>query len=213
MATAVADVPEGFGPGVYRGEQDVAATGTEASTAPTTAPVATTAAPTNGALAETKPEVAPPYPLRNHAIQVSSLPAHPILLNSSTAPSLDSFLHALLTPALQLIDTTFPQKWTTGSKKKSKPASAEVKLYRWEDTRADQTWFIRRSTHANVPNPGTFTYAELDDALRVQHSVKEADYTPDVYNLVEVAHWGPSEGLEPTMVFEGFSEIDMRREC
>lgn len=158
------------------------------------------------------PDVAPPSNLlRNQSLSIADLPEHPVLAQTSVASSLQSFLHALLTPALQLADTTWPKQWTGGNSKASKPASAKVKLYRWEDNRADQTWFIRRSTHANVADAGTFTWAELDDSLRIDHSQREAEYTPDIYQSVEICRWGPEQGLTDG-ILEGFSAIDMRGE-
>jgi hypothetical protein len=67
-------------------------------------------------------------------------------------------------------------------------------------------WVARRSIHADAHEKGTASWDEFEDGLRVEHSKKEGEYTPDVADVVEVCSW-PLEAMDgweqPTLaVFE-----------
>ena len=132
---------------------------------------------------------------------IDSLPPHPALSptisaqNNGEAPHqpdrLLSFARTLLAEAVAFTDDYLPREFTSKSLKPSPPATAKVELL--EHIRRqrgnEETWFARRSIHADRAAPGTATFAELDAGLRHEHSLHEMQYTPDVFDAHEVLSW------------------------
>lgn len=143
--------------------------------------------------------VTPLVRLLPHA--VNTLPKHPALAptisaqNHGEAPQdpdrLLKFAQTLLAEAVAFTDDYLPRKFKPKSTKSSPPATAKVELL--EHVRCprgnEETWFARRSTHLNQAEPGTATFAEMDAALRHEHSLHEMQYTPDVFDAHEVLSW------------------------
>ncbi|MCJ1395891.1 hypothetical protein MMC18_008777 [Xylographa bjoerkii] len=145
-------------------------------------------------------------------------------------PSLSTFLTALLSEATAFIDHTLPATFTVSSTTKtSSPAIAPVTLLKhaytpaslasipWSTSpvprsvapTAGEAWFARRSRHANARSTGTADWAEFDDGLRVQHSEKERQYTPDVYESAKVLDWD-AETAALDLGAAGFHAVDLR---
>lgn len=151
-------------------------------------------------------------------------------------PPLYDFINAILKEANHFVETTLPDTFTTVcTNKTSKPALAKVELLKrmirnqelaevpwnagtvprrgvrktalWVGT-GGEAWFARRSIHANQSEEGTADWPEFDKGLRVDHSEKERQYTPDVYDNHRVLDWDEqTRGLE----FEGgWTQVDMR---
>ncbi|MCJ1477976.1 hypothetical protein MMC13_006651 [Lambiella insularis] len=163
-------------------------------------------------------------------LNLASLPAHPSLPSSPSRPSLATFLSALLSEALTFADHTLPQTFhLSSSSKRSPPATSPVALLKRQLTPADlaaipfrtgpvpraasevqtrngEAWFARRSRHAPRAEPGTASWAEFDEGLRVGHSEKERMYTPDVYDSYRVLGW---EGEMSGVRVQGFEEVEM----
>lgn len=77
----------------------------------------------------------------------------------------------------------------------------------------DEHWFSRRSVHKNSKGEnGTADWSEFVDGLMRNHSVHEADYTPNVFDCREVCNW-EGEGLKGES-FDGWEEVRMNgRSC
>jgi len=180
---------------------------TETTLAPT-APTATAAVDEPSLVPGPKVAAPPSLMLRNIALDLLVLPTHPSLSNENDKagnPSLEAFMAALIANALQYIDGDMPKSWTSGGTKKSKPCMAEVKIYKWDNPKAAGQWTIRKSTHANVKDHGTFTWEEMDEGLRVDHSLKEKEYTDDIFDVFQVCRWDTTG-----VVVEGCQDLDMR---
>ena len=142
----------------------------------------------------------------------------PDRLSSSERPNLISFMEELLDQATIFIDDTLPATFKEGGLQKSKPSvgkvrvlkrmipPAELKAVPWINSsiprnwsangerKPGETWFARRSRHANHSHEGTADLDEFDYGLRYNHSKHEQDYTPDVFDAYKVLDW--SEQIE-----------------
>ncbi|KAK6438127.1 hypothetical protein LTR95_005672 [Oleoguttula sp. CCFEE 5521] len=127
------------------------------------------------------------------------LPAHPIFLSSDASdgvqrPDAATYAATILAEAEGFMTSYLPSKFRTKSRDKSSPPSAaQVELLSHEIASSDlparspeaygalpEAWFARTSIHENAAKDGTATWEEFDFGLRVDHSVHEMEYTPDV---------------------------------
>lgn len=176
------------------------------------------------------------YPLTlgevpNHP-QFANVPQTPkAMQESSTHPEIVPFLRAVLAEASTFIDTTVPSTFVKKQLKASKPAVAKVQLLQrtitpeelaqvpWTTSKLPrhvdpakaaakmEPWFARRSRHSNQSEDGTADYPEFDAGLRVEHSVKERMYTPNVFDSYKVLDWdADTKGLD---IGDGWRDVDM----
>lgn len=130
--------------------------------------------------------------LRLKPLLPSDLPSHSQLASLQSAGKqidIQAFIREVLTEAVDFTDSllheTFQKK---GSPKSSPPSTAQVQLLQ-SDLMKGETWFARHSTHVNAAQQGTANYAEFEEALLREHSVKEAEYTPDIFDHHKVMDW------------------------
>lgn len=147
-----------------------------------------------------------------------------INLDANGHPCLGPFLNTVLSEATAFVDQTLPSTFKSKGTKSNPPATAKIEVSQrmisseeiskipWtagniprKSSRAKQNygeaWFARKSTHTNKGQPGTATWREFDEGLRVNHSEHEREYTPDVYDSHKVLSWDEdigrlAEGLE-----------------
>ncbi|KAI9700568.1 MAG: hypothetical protein M1820_006722 [Bogoriella megaspora] len=161
--------------------------------------------------------------LHLHPLPPTSLPSHPILSphqpTPSSLPPLSVFAANALSEATTLIDKTLPSTFTSTTKSKpSPPSTAPVELLSrsipasslpegvkgaGDSSSKGEAWFARRSRHEDKKEKGTATWEEFEDGLLREHSKHEGEYTPDVYDAVEVVRWGSEE----IGVVEGFEGV------
>ena len=76
-----------------------------------------------------------------------------------------------------------------------------------------EAWAARRSRHRDEAIKGSASWAEFEEGIRKEHSVKEGKYAPDVVDVVRVLDWdGEIEELGQVGVGGGWEDADMRSE-
>ncbi|OCL08954.1 hypothetical protein AOQ84DRAFT_354246 [Glonium stellatum] len=140
--------------------------------------------------------------LRRRPLGSNQLPKQALLATAQeSAVGLAEFVEAALSQGLALAD----EIQTSFTKKGSK--NSVDSYFRQSD---GEKWFARSSEHQDNKAKGTADFEEFDFGLRIDHSIHEKDYTPDVYDANKLLDWdaeiqagGLSEGVG------GFSEIKM----
>ena len=153
--------------------------------------------------------------LRLRPFSPRELPANPVLASAQDEPKqtveLKPFIHEVLTEAVDFSDsvvpTTFQKK---GSPKSSGISTAKVQLLS-SDLISGEAWFARQSEHEDAPTNGTASYAEFENGLYHQHSLNEADYTPDVYDSHKVCDWSTDIGGLGNGMGTQFKQVAMER--
>lgn len=172
-------------------------------------------------------------------LKLDELPSHPALVfeasttDANGRPNLRPFIKATLEQAVTFVDNILPATFKPGSEKPSLPAVAKVQLLRrdipgpvlaqipWLDSKVPrdipegiseigETWFGRKSRHANRQEKGTARFSEFDYGLRTDHSEHEGEYTPDVFDTYKVLDWtvyNDSDEEDPT--FGDYKNVTM----
>ncbi|KAF2429874.1 hypothetical protein EJ08DRAFT_734607 [Tothia fuscella] len=170
--------------------------------------------------------------VRLHVLSPSELPSHPVLSSSqkhsstdtSASPHLKTFITQALTEGATFIDKTIPQTFRPTNTKPSPPSEASVASSKrkiskgdilngikegkpgFAKTWRDEVWFARRSVHVQGREMGRASWIEFVDGLLRNHSLNEADYTPNVFDAREIGNWEDElRGIE----FEGYDEVRM----
>jgi hypothetical protein len=178
---------------------------------------------------------APRTLLKLAVLSPSQLPAHPALesaqngTSSSPPPPLLEFVTQLLREGAQFADATIPNEFQHVKIQhlpRSKGGDVEVLTGGpgVDDPAANdgrgEFWFCRRSRHTLIkdgaPERGKASWEEFDDALFRDHSVKEGEYTPDIYDAHKILDW--SEGLNGQKIEDWYdvgleSEFRKRHLC
>jgi hypothetical protein len=168
--------------------------------------------------------------VRLRVLNPSALPSHPILSAQQTpdpdqhnTPTLKQFISQALTEGAHFIDTTIPATFTPTKVSASPPSEARVHSSKGKISKqdlldkveggkavdhewSDEFWFARRSVHTPGMEVGTAPWTEFVNGLLRDHSVHEADYTPNVYDGREVCTW---ETELKDLVLEGYEEVRM----
>jgi hypothetical protein len=167
--------------------------------------------------------------VRLRVLNPAELPSHPILApaqdNATEQTSLKTFVTQVLTEGTTFIDKTIPSTFTTTNTKASPPSTAHVTSSKrkissgdilngigegntWGFAQAwrDEFWFARKSVHAQAEETGTAAWKEFVDGLLRDHSVHEADYTPNVFDARKICDWEEELGA---VGFVGFEEVRM----
>ncbi|KAL8719064.1 MAG: hypothetical protein Q9225_003880 [Loekoesia sp. 1 TL-2023] len=159
--------------------------------------------------------------------------SEPSTIDVNGRPNLGPFIKAVLDEAVTFVDSALPATFKPGSEKSSTPAAAKVQILRrditgselskipWLDSKiprdtpnnigsTGETWFARRSRHANRQDKGTARFAEFDYGLRVSHSEHEGEYTPDVFDTYKVLDWAvQDDSTEEESNFANYKHITM----
>lgn len=131
---------------------------------------------------------------------------------SSGRPQLLPFVKEILDQATSFVDDVLPRTFSELNEKRSTPAAAKVKVLKREldaqelsqipwatgkiprkvtlprESRGE-SWFARRSCHANQSQTGTASLAEFEQGLLDDHSAHEQQYTPNVSDARHVLDW------------------------
>jgi len=145
--------------------------------------------------------------LRRRPLGLNDLPKQALLATTQeSAVELTDFVKAALNQGLALAD----QIQTSFTKKGSKNY---VDNYLKQSD--GEKWFARSSAHQDSKAKGTADFEEFDFGLRVDHSIHEKDYTPDVYDANKILDWDSEiqTGVVSASVGGGFSEIKMCSMC
>ncbi|KAL9603369.1 MAG: hypothetical protein Q9219_001231 [cf. Caloplaca sp. 3 TL-2023] len=159
--------------------------------------------------------------------------SEPSTIDVNGRPNIGPFIKAVLDEAVAFIDTSLPATFKQRSKKSSAPATAKVQLLEREITgpelaevswldgkiprympadveKSGETWFARRSRHANRQAKGTARFSEFDYGLRVSHSEHEGEYTPDVFDVYKVLDWAvEDDSTEEESNYADYKNITM----
>ncbi|KIW01711.1 uncharacterized protein PV09_06888 [Verruconis gallopava] len=142
--------------------------------------------------------------LKLQLLAPSQIPAHPALesVQSNASADLTSFVSQLLSEGKHFADEVIPKTFkhvkiqrlprSRGGDVEVLAGGKEVDDPAGNGGRGEY-WFARRSTHTLLPDgiqeQGKASWGEFVDALFVDHSVKEGEYTPDVYDSHRVCDW------------------------
>lgn len=152
-------------------------------------------------------------------------------LDQDGRPKLTAFIKEVLDQAKEFVDDTLSSTFREESIKKSPPATAQVRLLSrnitsaqldkvsWLESRiprqppanslkSGETWFARRSRHANLSQEGTADFGEFDYGLRIDHSEHEREYTPEVFDSFKVLEWDLERDGEE-LIIDGYNQIRM----
>ncbi|KAI6710895.1 hypothetical protein JHW43_006576 [Diplocarpon mali] len=134
---------------------------------------------------------------------------------SRSPPSLQNFIHHILSESIPFIDSVAPKSdippsslapWKPrGSPRTYASSSAPVHVYervvRGEELDAvegmsahgrafkDETWFCRRSVHRDAAEKGTASWQEFEHAFREQHAESEDAFTPTIIASRQAMSW------------------------
>ena len=155
----------------------------------------------------------------------------PSILDQTGRPNLIPFIRAILDEATSFVDMVVPCRFTDDGLKSSPPSTGKVRLSKklikgselaqvtWESStiprtapqgtqKTSEAWFARTSIHRSQTLEGTANFAELDFALRRDHSKHEREYTPDVFDDFKVLDWDFS--VEPNgLAIDEYRHITM----
>lgn len=133
--------------------------------------------------------------IRLRPLSLNELPPQQALGNTSSTVQLQPLVSTILSQGLKFVDEEFSNFTRKNLAADSKPSLAQVEVLSLE--REKETWFARRSKHANAPTEGSASWEEFDGVLRVQHAKNEMNYTPDVIDAYQVCEWsGPDLQIE-----------------
>ena len=149
------------------------------------------------------------------ALHLDELPHHPDLFpaTSPSSPALSVFLRAVFTEACaEDFEGGFSAlgTWSPEQGRVAMPALAggdadvPVVVEKRKKTSGKETWFARRSTHAE----SDVKYAELDDLLTTDHSWYEYLYTQDLYDGNMLLEWDPRDLEDAANTFKADLAID-----
>lgn len=143
--------------------------------------------------------------LKLAVLSPSQLPAHSDLASAQDGSSeeLIAFVTQLLTEGAHFADTRIPKEFKHQKIQhlpRSKGGDVEVLAGgpSVDDPAANhgrgEFWFARRSRHTLLaegakPEQGKASCDEFEDALFIEHSVKEGEYTPDIYDAHKLLDW------------------------
>lgn len=156
--------------------------------------------------------------IRLAPLQLGDLPAHPVLpLSKDARPDVAVFLRALLDDGCAFLSPrSFSQHFSHQSTKSSAPSAATVEILTytvpaseitqisWSEGQAVarskpraagvENWAARRSLHQDISSksvekPGHASWAEFLFGLRDEHSVREMEFTPSLYDARRVLDW------------------------
>ncbi|KAL8675333.1 MAG: hypothetical protein Q9168_000290 [Polycauliona sp. 1 TL-2023] len=155
----------------------------------------------------------------------SVLQPGPDIPTADQRPPIRAFIKAILDAAVVFIDDTLPTTFKEHSNKPSMAAKTRVELLQrtisakelskvdWQGSEvprhppanvASETWFARRSHHANQQADHTAQFFEFDHGLRIRHCEHEGEYTPEIYDTYRVLDWEISDAL--ARVESGFTD-------
>lgn len=151
--------------------------------------------------------------LRMRPLTPKELPPHPLLeklqAGQSQPVDLRHFVNEVLEEAIEFSDSVIPSTFQKkGSPKSSPPSTAKVQLLSSELIQGE-TWFARQSIHENAPLEGTADFEEFENGLYDNHSVNEAEYTPNVYDSHKVLDYSESINAVEGDFGEVFEEVSM----
>ena len=148
--------------------------------------------------------------------------------SAAPTPNVKAFVHDVLTEAIPFIDGVAPksggsQTWKTKGSPKHFPASeAPVHLYertvagndidqiqgmnKFSADRSDETWFCRKSVHANKADKGTATWQEFFTSFKEHHGESEKAFTPTVIGAREAIKWNAAD-VEVEVLGERWSNV------
>jgi len=135
----------------------------------------------------------------------SKIPAHTGLASAQDGGSVEltGFVTQLLTEGAHFADTTLPNDFkhqkiqhlprSKGGDVEVLSGGPDVDDPAANDGRGE-FWFARRSRHTLLAEGakderGKASWKEFEDALFIDHSVKEGEYTPDIYDAHKVLDW------------------------
>ena len=121
--------------------------------------------------------------IRLSPLSCNDLPLHEALGNTSSTAQLQSLVDSILTQASLFLDSDL-NSFTRTSLSESKPSTSQVEVL--SQDRDKKTWFARRSKHNSVATQGSADWSEFDAALRVQHVLRQKEYTPEILDTFEV---------------------------
>ncbi|KAK2629185.1 hypothetical protein QTJ16_000005 [Diplocarpon rosae] len=148
---------------------------------------------------------------------------------SGTSPSLQTFIHHILSESIPFIDsvaprfnvpTSSPTPWKPkGSPRQYASSSACVQVYERvvqgkeldavEGVSAgckEETWFCRRSLHRDAAENGTASWQEFEHAFRKHHAESEDAFTPTVIGARQAMSWDCA-GIETQVGGERWHDI------
>lgn len=164
--------------------------------------------------------------LRLEVIPPSKLPPHSALepAQKGTSTPLKEFVTQLLAEGAKFADETLPKEFKHVKIQhlpRSKGGDVEVCAGgpSVDDPAANEGrgeyWFARRSRHTliaegtAISERGKASWDEFQDALIIEHSVKEGEYTPDIYDAHKVLDW--DEQLKGES-FDGWTDVRLESE-
>jgi hypothetical protein len=152
-------------------------------------------------------------------LRVEDVPQHPeFMAPAAGAPAVTTFLAAVFSEALKEdFETGFTVAGTwapTGKNIKitgldGGSSSVPVSVEQRKKGKGDNTWFARRSKHAETD----VRHTELDALLMNDHSWWEYQYTPDLYDGNLLLEWDASTLAEAAGSLKqdlGIADVEMR---
>lgn len=149
---------------------------------------------------------------------------------SNAAPNLKTFITNVLSESIPFIDTVAPKSgaestWKVkGSPKSYSSSEARVHLYekvllgkdldkieginQFSADRKDETWFCRKSCHANKAEEGTASWEEFTHSFKEHHAESEDAFTPTVIGAREAIKWN-TNGIEVEIQGGRWTDITM----
>ncbi|PBP27403.1 hypothetical protein BUE80_DR001670 [Diplocarpon rosae] len=150
----------------------------------------------------------------------------------STSPSLQTFIHHILSESIPFIDSVAPKSdlpppsptpWKPkGSPRQYASSSAPVQVYervvRGRELDAGEgvsahsadgkveTWYCRRSLHRDAAEEGTASWQEFEHAFREHHAESEDAFTPTVIGARQAMRWDCA-GIETQVGGERWHDI------
>ena len=136
------------------------------------------------------------------ALEPSELPPHAQLSNDTSTVSLPAFAATLLTQGSAFLSAELSATGAfkaKGGPRASGTSAAKVQVYAFDRAGSAgapaESWFARVSRHDGAAQRGSASLAEFDFGLRQDHSRRESEYTPDVFDAKVVAEYGAVEGV------------------
>jgi hypothetical protein len=153
--------------------------------------------------------------------------------SSASPPNLTTFITSVLAEAIPFIDGVAPKSgepctWKVkGSPKKFTTSEAPVHLYervvsgkeldkvdglnQFSADRKDETWFCRRSCHANRMEKGTASWEEFVRSFKEHHAESEKAFTPTVIGARQAMSWD-TNGIEVQVGNETWRDVEVNVE-
>lgn len=146
-------------------------------------------------------------------------------------PPLISFIKEILEQATGFTDEILPSTFSKRKEKGSSPAVAPVTILKREidsqqlsqipwttgtiprraafPSSLHESWFARRSIHANNNQNGTANFTEFERGLLVNHSENEQSYTPDCYDARPILNWDLDTASHDFLMEHPYSSVRM----